>query len=479
MSLIATRLQTKRATPLLQAQNFQLINGRLVTIADNPVNYLQKGYDINDIVYSIVQMIMEKVKIAPWDIYKVVDEHSLKQLHTMVRHSNWSAKDMVKMYDLRRKALEVIKDAGKWGDLLEYPNQYETWPDFVSGSVGYKLLTGNDYIWGDIIPGGANKGVPNSLWCLPSQFTQIKATDTFPTTITEYVVLMWGEMSFSPDEVMHTKYWNPNWSINGQQLYGVAPLKAGLKSVNRDNSSLDASTSAFQNEGIKGILHMKNQVGTVESTEVLKEVQALKRQMVSEWVGEVNKGKMGLSGYDMGWLPIGLSAEDMEQIENEKWNLRRICNLFGVQSQLLNDPENKTYNNQAEAEKALTTRCALPALTSLRNNLNRKRSNSWGGKKGFIADFDVSAYSELQKDMKEMVTWLTPLLDRGLPLNRGLELMGLEKIDNPYYDQPRVTTSMGESIEEHEMSALENALNEDENTDPNNSREPGDSQNDL
>lgn len=466
-SLLSSSLQTKRSTPLLSSQNFQLINGRLVSITDNPVSFIQKGYDINDIVYSIIKLVMDKVMIAPWSMYKVKDENAMKAYQGMQKKTSFTAKDLITIRDLHHKALEVVKDAGKWGELLKYPNEYETGPEFIGGSIGYKLLTGNYYNWAEILDGGANKGMPNSLWALPAQFTSIIATDQFPSKVTGYAVQLWGSIPFQTNEVMHGKYWNPNWSINGQQLYGVAPLKAALKILNRDNSSLDASTAAFQNQGIQGILHMKNQIGGADPVEVYNEVKELKKKMVTEWVGEINKGKMGLSGYDMGWLPIGMSAEDMQQIENEKWNLRRFCSVWGVSSRLLNDPDNTAEANVEEAEKSLTTRAALPALTSYRDNLNRKGQKDWGMKPGYIADFDMSVYGELQENTKEMVGWLTPLLDRGLPLNRALELLNIEKINNPYYDLPRVTLAMGQTLEDYEMNPVDQALN-DPNADPTN-----------
>lgn len=466
-SLLASSLQTKRATPLLSSQNFQLINGRLVAITDNTNNYIQKGYNINDIVYSIIKLITDKIKVAPWSIYRVKDEVAMKSLHAMGKRAVWGPRDYGIAKDLHKKAFEKVKDPGKWGDLLKYPNDYETFPEYVANACGYQLLTGNSYVWADMLDAGANKGMPNSLWTLPSQFTSIKATDQFPSKILAYVVQLWGSMDFDVSEVMHTKYWNPNWDINGQQLYGQAPLRAALKILNRDNSSLDASTAAFQNEGIKGILHMKNQIGSADSEEVLNEVRALKKTMVTEWVGEINKGKMGLSGYDMGWLPIGLNAEEMQQIENEKWNLRRLCAVYGIQSQLLNDPDNKTFANVEDAEKSLTTRCALPALTGFRDNLNRKMQNGWGGKPGYIADFDMGVYTELQAETVATARWLQVLMQFGFPLNRALEVLNLEEIDNAVFDEGRITPAMGQSVSEWEMNPVDQALN-DPNADPTN-----------
>lgn len=467
MSLLYELNQTKAVAGLpnfspnqqLVGSRFEIINGRLVSISDNPVNYLKEGYDINDIIYSILALIMDKIRVAPWGLYRVKDEAATKAFMAMQRKGIWAADDYRKMRDLRTKAIELVKDPGKMGELLKYPNDDETMSDFVANGCGYKLGVGNKYIWADILEGGANKGLPNKLINLPAQYGQIEATDSFPTIITAYLFQLWPNRKFKPEEILHEKYWNPNWNINGQQLYGVAPLKAALKILNRDNSSLESSANRFQNGGISGILHMKGVPGQSKGEDLVKEVRALKKQMVTEWQGPSNDGKMGLSGYDMGWIPIGLTAEEMQQIENEKWNLRRLCNVWGVQSQLLNDPDNKTYANQEEAERALTTRCAIPALTSFRDNFNRKLQKDWGLKgKGLIVDWDSTVYSELQVDTKETVEWLEKLMSRGLPPNRAMEILNLERIDNPIFDEPWITPGAGQPLSQWLLNPVDQTL---------------------
>jgi phage portal protein BeeE len=463
MSLLSKSLQTKAErqiqTPFSGTQ-FQIINGRLVSISDNPVNYLKNGYDINDIVYSILSLIMDKIRVSPWGLYKIKDESAMKAYQGMQRKSLWFADDYRKIRDLRHKAIEPVKDPGRMGELLKYPNDDETMSDFVANGCGYKLSVGNKYIYADILEAGADKGLPNKLINLPAQYGEIEATDSFPTIITGYKISLWSTRRFLPEEIMHEKYWNPNWNINGQQLYGVAPLKASLKILNRDNSSLDSSASRFQNQGISGILHMKGVPGQSNGDDLVTEVKNLKKTMINEWSGPQQTGKMGLSGYDMGWLPIGLTAEEMQQIENEKWNLRRLCNVWGVQSQLLNDPDNKTYANQEEAERSLTTRCAIPALTSFRDNLNRKLQKDWGLKgKGLIADYDASVYTELQQDTAKMVEWLDKLMNRGLPPNRAMELLNLERIDNPIFDEPWISLNAGQPLSEWLLNPVDDALN--------------------
>jgi hypothetical protein len=139
-----------------------------------------------------------------------------------------------------------------------------------------------------------------------------------------------------------------------------------------------------------------------------------------------------------------------------------LCGIYGVPPELLGLTQ-KTYNNVTEAEKALTTRSALPLLTSMRESLNRKLQTDWGFKgQNVYCDFGMEVFTELQDDMKEMTDWIMPLMDRGLPMNRALDLMGLEKIDDPYYDEPRVTPQMGDILSDYQPNEVDRTLNEEE-----------------
>ena len=43
-----------------------IVNGNVVWMADNTGAYIKDGYQGNDIVYSVVKRVEEKIKIAPW-----------------------------------------------------------------------------------------------------------------------------------------------------------------------------------------------------------------------------------------------------------------------------------------------------------------------------------------------------------------------------------------------------------------------------
>lgn len=472
MSLLSRSLQQKANIPtrLFQDTPFQLVNGMLVPYSDNRNNYIVKGYNVNDAIYSIVKLIVDKVKVSPWGMYRIEDETAYKQLQALKSKKQFSSQDYVKSLSLQKKALVPVANAGKWGELLKYPNETDTWTDFIGNGVAYKLLTGNKYVWAELIPSGANANMPRRIKLLPAQWTEIFARGSFPDEeITGYSVSLLPDRKYDPKEVMHEKYFNPNFSISHDELYGMSPLKAALLRLKKNNSLTQAEASTFQNEGIKGILHMKNQIGNVDGDDVLAEVSKLKERMISEWTGENNRGRIGLSGYDMGYIPIGLNSEEMQLIESSYLDLRYFCNLYGVPSQMLNDPINKTYNTVKDSESALTSRCALPELKSTADNLNRK-GQAWGIPKGNVLDFDMSCFPELQADVKDTAAWTSQMI--AISPNEQRELSGLAALPNPEMSEPWILAAGRTPLTDFQANAVDDALNtQDDDTEENTSDE--------
>lgn len=69
-------------TPPVTGGKFIEVNGQITWIPDNLESYVVNGYQANDIIYSIINMIMDKIKVAPWGLYKVVDEGALKKYNS-------------------------------------------------------------------------------------------------------------------------------------------------------------------------------------------------------------------------------------------------------------------------------------------------------------------------------------------------------------------------------------------------------------
>jgi phage portal protein BeeE len=409
-------------------------------------------------------LIMDKCRVAPWGVYEIKDASAYKQLKAIQKKEKWNGNDYRKAVQLQSKALEPAKNPGKWGELIQSPNDRQSWNDLIAYGVGYDCLLGNSYTWANLLTAGANRGTPQELWLMPAQHMNIWSTDTFPTRVVKYTVSRWPGVDYKPVEVLHEAEWNPAWEINGSQLYGVAPLRAALGVLHRNNSSMTASASAMDNQGTKGILSMGVKPGDIDGELLITEVDTLKQTMLNEWSGTENRGRIGLSAYDVKFIPIGLTNEEMQIIESEKWDMRRLANIWRVSSRMLNDPDNTAEANVEEAEKALTTRAALPRLIKKREAINRKAHNDWGLAKNLVIDFEMSAYSELGDDVKDIVDW-TGKMVATIP-NEQREQAGLAAIDHPLLNEPWVIQG-GNRIPLSEFEAtpidqdLENDFEED------------------
>ena len=365
-------------------------------------SFVDDGYVANDIVYSIIKLITDKAKLAPFHVYKVVDEKAAKKYKSLAAQKDINLKELE---TLHKKAYELYTGDQRLNELLKYPNEEDCWSDLVEQWCGFKLITGNSFIYGKLIEAGNNQGKPYELFALPSQFMAIIANiNVFPPTRAGYQ-LYYGQMwSFDTKEILHDKYFNPQWGVTGGQLYGQSPLRAAAKNLTRSNEAKTAAVASFQNGGPAGVLFMNDE--RFDPTSGQAQAQALKTA-VSQKGGSANFNSIAVSGYKVDWKQIGLSPVELNIIESEKWDLKALCNIYGVPSQLLNDSDSKTYNNQREGEKALTLRCAIPLLNALTENLNRKLHSDWGYKgTNLYVDYDLSVYGELEANKAEQTAWL-------------------------------------------------------------------------
>jgi HK97 family phage portal protein len=200
---------------------------------------------------------------------------------------------------------------------------------------------------------------------------------------------------------------------------------AAARTLTRSNEAKTAAVASFQNGGPAGVLFMNDD--RFDPTSGNQQAQALKRA-ISEKGGASNFNSIAVSGYKVDWKQIGLSPVELNIIESEKWDMKALCNIYGVPAQLLNDSDGKTYNNQQEGEKALTLRCAIPLLDALRDNLNRKLHTDWGYRgTNIYVDYDIKVYQELEANKSEQATWLNTAW--WIPPAQKNEIMGIKTPD--------------------------------------------------
>ena len=395
----------RKAAPAKQAVQMSIERGIVTWDGQNQSQIVRDSYVGNDLVYAIIQLITQKAKVAPWFVYKVKSKEAQKRYLAKMQHPDKIA-NYKELQELKEQAFEIYEGDAKLNELLKYPNTDDTWSDIIEQWVGFKKITGNAFMYAKQIgEESINRRKPLELYMLPSQYMAIKVnTEIFPPKKVAYQLYYGQYIPFTTEEILHDKYFNPEWSATGGQLYGLSPLRAASKVLTRSNASKEASVAMFDNMGPLGVLYMDDD--RFDPLSGKEQAQALKMQ-ISANTGASKHGSAAVSGYKVGWAQIGLPAKDLQLIESEKWDKEALCSIYGVPPLLLGSQDAASYNNMKEAEKALVNRAVLPELTAIRDNLNRKMQTDWGYKgTDIFVDFDMTIYSELEANRAEQSTWL-------------------------------------------------------------------------
>ena len=376
---------------------------------DNHREQIQKGYLYNPDVYSIVNLITNAAQGVKWMLHEVKDVRKADRYMRLPTEAKQY--QLEKVWRLKEQSFEEVHDeSNQLYRLLQRPNPMQGWSEFIQKLLGFKLVTGNGYVHGVLLENGVNAGLVNELWVMPSQYMQINAAKGTESIITGYTLdYSSAKTRFSPDEVLHLKYWNPDYESSGSHLYGLSPLRAASRVVRQSNDAYTAQSALLQNSGAMGILAVDPDTMDQEQGELLE------RSYYNKYGGPAKRGKIVITAAKLDWQQIGMSAVDLNIIESQKFSLRDLCNIFNVNSALLNDPDNKVYNNVKEARRALYMEKVLPELDSLRDELNRWLVSKYNDKTGkrYHIDYDLESIPALQADMKLVMEqvkdawWLT------------------------------------------------------------------------
>jgi hypothetical protein len=217
-----------------------------------------------------------------------------------------------------------------------------------------------------------------------------------------------------PEEILHLTEFHPT-----DDFYGLSRLEVAAKSVDISNLSQEWNAKLLKND--------MRPPGAIKSQSLLTDAQFERiRQLIKEkYMGSENAGMPLLFEGGMEWQQLSISPHDMDWLNAEKFNLRRICSIFGVASELLGDSENKTYSNIQEARKALYQEAVLPIMDSLKVELNKWLAPLYG--QGIELEYDRDAIEALQEDRAKKYAYLAAA--DWLTINEKRDACGYDEID--------------------------------------------------
>ena len=351
--------------------------------------FVKDGYAGNAALYSIVNRIARTAASSPFKVYRIVDRKKHLKCKAYTGHEATHT-SIAKAMMLKTLAYEEDTEH-PLNAFLESPNPWQSGAEFVLASVAFKLITGNRIVLLTTLDIGANAGKVVSMVNLPPQYVSLRPDGLF--SVKEYELNIGKPIILPADQIIHSRYFNPDINQAGEHLMGLSPLAAGKKILDVSSAGDLRSLAMMKNAGSAGLIFNK----TVEQLSP-EERSELKRKINEEVMGIENANKWAIANGDLGMLDFSRSYENIGVEKTQRYSLQQMCNIYGV-PYILFGSESSTYNNIREAKKELLTMAVLPELVSLRDDFNAI-ARKFG--QDVYVDFDMTVYAELQEDFQKL-----------------------------------------------------------------------------
>lgn len=305
-----------------------------------------------DWVYGAVHFIAETCSTI--DLRLFANNTKLKNAslaHKLV--SGYDSADIRKQLDKYKKTSQpvVVKENGKLTtkavplleevethpllDLLDSPNPYMTRFEFFEMTFLHLELAGEAF-WAINRKNG--KGAPIELWPLMPNAVQVVADKN--NFIAGYVYTVNGEkLPFSPDDIIHHKYSNPN-----DLRRGMSTVQAAARIIDTDTHMADYNRRIFYNGAtVDAVLYTDNKLTD-------QNWKRLKSEWKDQYSGSANAHRTAILENGLKYQPMSLSNRDLDFLAGMNFNKDMILGLYGVSKSLLGMDESMSRANAETAE---------------------------------------------------------------------------------------------------------------------------------
>lgn len=344
---------------------------------------------------SYLQGISKKV----WAAWKASDICANAMCNTPFVVKRGDSRDPVVIRDLQR--------------LLTQPNQFQTFRELQYLAVMHLKATGNAYWYKSEATLSGDR--PKELMPLnPKRIRIVTSAYSGEVVGYKYTGANGIEIPFDVEEIIHFKRPHPN-----NDYYGIGDIEPG-ESIYNEQINRNTWTEGFWKQGASpsGILFCKTQV---ESDETWEEIKARFRK---QYGGAENAGKTALMTGDWSYSQLGLTAQEMQNIETSKWNVEQIFIMMGVPLSVAGIRDAANYATADIDNQRFKEYTILPLVLMLQDTLNTDLIAGWGD--NLSLSFNVVGLINVGKVIQE----LAPAFDRGwISINEARERMGLNRDD--------------------------------------------------
>ncbi len=379
---------------------WQMIGGMFVQMTDTGANYINKAYLANSYVRSMTEEIAGKASMAPGSVYRISNKSKAQKYRSSLK-SGFTGQSFIKSMVLKAQAFTEVEDHEFTKLINDEPNTYQTGQQLKKELHGYKLVTGNSYMYASVVGGNYSAGFkPQRLWSIPSPCVQIVSGDNV-NPVKGYKVSYFDNEDIDPKQVVHFKDLNLVSDVTGNQwLYGSSRLSSGRATVGGFQEAQQAQGTLFKNMGPLGIVSGSGENSSLDEEQAI----AIQDKFEQRHTGMVNGGKLVVTPSDVKFTAIGISPVDLNIIQAKGDYLQELCALYHYPKEKLTGSQNTA--SQGLADKQVITSCVIPLLLEFDDTITAYIRKAYNDPSlVFISDLQV--YKELEENMKDLAEWLS------------------------------------------------------------------------
>jgi len=356
---------------------------------------------------------------------KLSDYESYLKAGTRNIWATWRACDVVGKV-LLDIPLETVRRGGdgtavvnkELAAILTQPNPRLSMAQMLYLYAFHVKLTGNAFWFKDEV--NYNGDRPRSVW--PLNPRRMKVVVKERQGVTGYLYRINGlDIPYEVNEIIHFKNPHPD-----NDYYGLGDIEAGEDLFN-DFLNRESYAKQFWKNGASpsGLLVCKDQI-----TDEVQWEQA-KKKWQKEYGGTGNAGKTAWLTGEWSYEKLGLTAVEMQSIENARFSVENIFHMHGVPLSVAGFKEAANFATARVDDLIFRRYTVKPLMTLWLAGVQE------GLVKGFDANLQIKANVSGLTDVEAVVLNWAPLFDRGvISLNELRVMAGLApKQDDPLFEQ--------------------------------------------
>lgn len=416
---------------------FQQINNDIPAVNPDSFDYIKEGYMTVSAVYECIDLIMKKVVASPAIVYEVKSAQGLKLYDNLSKSDNII--DRAKAFRMKSDVMEevIVKPIQ---DLLDSPNDRQTWDEMIGLATVLYLATGNALIYGNGSEGRIKSKQWSEIFALPYAPNDITITggSSIFDPINEYHINPSGNetlVKFSAEVIEHIKTVNPLWNGTGGNKFGMAPLRAYVRKLIRERLGDDQANLILNNGGVMQFVSPKYKEDQLQGDAK----KGLKESMQDAMSSKEKIARIIPSSIPVEVATIGLPVADLQLLELSKASREDVYRGYHVPLTYASTDQ-ASYNNANAHGKQLIYNAVAPiceVFSRAFTNFVAKPHNT--ANKKYIIRFDYMSLPELSQDMKEVAEWLEKCDD--ITPNEKREVKGYGRLDEEGMDNIWVNKS--------------------------------------